>query len=281
MKHITFVFLLITTNAFSQTEQKAPEYGWKNSMVAGLNLTQVSLNNWTQGGQNTIAWTFLLNGKFLYDQADYIWTNNLKLSYGQTKLGSADFEKSDDELFFESIYAHNVGWKVNPYAALTLKTQMSAGYKMIEGKRTKTSDLFDPGYLMQSAGFTYTSGEVFSTRLGIAIKESFTSNFSSYGYADDPKTVEIEKTRVQTGLESASDLKIVLMENVQFKSSLSLFTAFQTIDVWDVRWDNTITAKVNNYVNVSLNALVIHEIAQTRRTQLKETLALGLSYTLF
>jgi hypothetical protein len=48
--------------------------------------------------------------------------------------------------------------------------------------------------------------------------------------------------------------------------------------VWDVRWDNTITAKVNSYVNVSLNALVIHEIAQTRRTQLKETLALGFTY---
>jgi hypothetical protein len=47
------------------------------------------------------------------------------------------------------------------------------------------------------------------------------------------------------------------------------------------RRDNTLTAKVNNYINVNFNFLLIREIGQTRKTQLKEALQLGLTYNLF
>jgi hypothetical protein len=71
------------------------------------------------------------------------------------------------------------------------------------------------------------------------------------------------------------------MENMFLNSSLRLFSRFKSMDVWDVRWDNTLTAKVNNYVNVNFNFLLIHEISQTRKTQLKEALQLGLTYNIF
>ncbi len=274
-------FICATTLASAQTAEKPPETGWKNSMVAGLNINQVRLENWSQGGENSFAWALIGTGKFLYAQTTYSWTNNLKVTYGQTKLGSADFEKTADEFFFESIYSHSIGWKVDPYAAVTVKTQLAPGYKTLDSGRTQTSGFFDPGYLMQSAGFTYAPSESFSTRLGVAVKETFTSKFTQYGYADDPKTPEIEKTRVQTGIESATGVKFTVMENLLFTSQLNLFSAFKTLDVWDVRWDNTLTAKVNTYINASLNVLVVHEIAQTRRTQLKEALALGITYALF
>ncbi|MGE5812503.1 MAG: hypothetical protein ACM339_13430 [Ignavibacteria bacterium] len=47
------------------------------------------------------------------------------------------------------------------------------------------------------------------------------------------------------------------------------------------RRDNTLTAKVNNYINVNFNFLLIREIGQTRKTQLKEALQLVLTYNLF
>lgn len=278
------LFILISFTVLNQLRaQDKGEIptGWSQTLTAGLNITQVSLHNWVQGGESTFAWTFLVNGRFHHKQESFLWSNVLKLTYGQTKLGSADFEKTDDELFYESIYSHNVGWVVNPYGALTVRTQLAPGYKILDSLRTQTSAFFDPGYLMQSAGFTYQPSDHFSTRLGVAVKETFTSQFTLFGYADDPKTTEVEKTRVQTGIESGTSVKYPFMENMLFTSQLNLFSAFDHLDVWDVRWDNTITAKVNQYVNVTLNALVIHEIAQTRKTQVKQTLALGLSYTLF
>jgi hypothetical protein len=51
--------------------------------------------------------------------------------------------------------------------------------------------------------------------------------------------------------------------------------------VWDVRWDNTITAKINDYFNVNVNVLLIYDVDETLRTQLKEALQLGISYSLF
>ncbi len=283
---VVFLGVLLTIgSAFAQDEGKGEfAEGWNNTLVAGFNLTQVSLRDWTQGGENTLAWTFLTNGLFAYKQPDWIWKNTLKIAYGQTKLGDADFEKSEDELFWESLYARNIGWKIDPYVANQLRTQMAPGYKMILNEQTgveekvQTSGLWDPGYLIQSAGFTYAEGDVFFTRLGVAFKETFSSE---YGYADDKDTeTEVETFRFQTGIESATGLKLNVMENVLFTSQLNLFSAFDQLDIWDVRWDNTLTAKVNSYVNVSLNVLMVHDITQTRRTQIKQALALGLQYSL-
>lgn len=279
---LMLVFFLAVP-AVAQEKTELPD-GWNNTLVAGLNLTQVSLHDWTQGGENTLAWTFLTNGLFLYKQPDWIWKNTLKVAYGQTKLGDADFEKSEDELFWESLYSRNIGWKIDPYVANQLRTQLAPGYKMQANEttgleeRVQTSGLWDPGYLIQSAGFTYAEGDVFFTRLGVAFKETFSSE---YGFADDPETPEeIETFRFQTGLESATGLKVNVMENVLYTSQLNMFSAFDQLDVWDVRWDNTLTAKVNTYINVSLNVLMVHDIAQTRRTQIKQALALGLQYSI-
>lgn len=278
------VFAAVPLHAQDEKKDELKD-GWNNTLVVGLNLTQVSLHNWTQGGENTLTWTFLTNGLFLYKQPRWQWKNTLKITYGKTKLGDADFEKSEDELFWESLYSRDIGWKIDPYVANQLRTQFDDGYTMKkdpatgEDVRTLSSGPFDPLYLIQSAGFTYAIEETFFTRLGIAFKETFSA--AKFGFADDPKTDgEVEDFRFQTGIESATGVKVTVMENILYTSQLNLFSAFDQMDVWDVRWDNTLTAKVNSYVNVSLNVLVVHEIAQTRRTQVKQALALGIQYSI-
>jgi hypothetical protein len=280
----TITFVVLTCVSIAQEEEKEVKPGWKNTLVAGLNLTQISLHDWTQGGENTMAWTFLSNGQFNYIQPLWTWKNNLKLMYGQTKLGDADFEKADDELFWESVYSRNIGWPVDPYAANQLRTQIAPGYAMRTNpvtdldERVQTSGFFDPGYLMQSIGFQYGPSDAFFSRLGVAFKETFSA---SYGYADDESTPdEIETFKFETGIESATGVKFAVMENVLFVSQLNLFSSFRTLDIWNVRWDTSINAKVNDYMNATVNVLVVHEPAQTLRTQVKQTLALGLRYTL-
>ena len=49
----------------------------------------------------------------------------------------------------------------------------------------------------------------------------------------------------------------------------------------DARMDNTLTANVSKYVVVILNVQIINDKQVTARTQVKEVLALGLSFTLF
>ena len=146
------------------------------------------------------------------------------------------------------------------------------------GAKTPLSNFFDPGYLTQSAGVGYQPLPEIKTRLGAALREIFTSEFPNY--ADDPATIDTEKTRVDGGLESTTEIEWKLDENILFTSKLELFAAFKTLDEVVVRNDNTIAAKVSKYITVNLNVQLINEKRVSPRTQVKEALAIGLSYTL-
>lgn len=276
-KILIFLILLGTSNIFAQKD--SIKTGWKTSGITGLNLNQVLLENWTQGGQDLISWT--VYGKFSADyiSKNYDVKNNLKLSFGKTKLGKADFITNDNEVFLENILTYKVGWSVQPYASNTFRSVLANGYDYSETPKVKTSKFFDPAYFTQSIGFLYEH-KVFTTRLGLAFHEVITDQFK--GYSDDLDTKnEVESFKFETGLESVTSMKLNIKENLLFESDLRLFTRFDELDVWDVRWDNTATVKISDYFNVNLNIQVIYEKQQSLKTQLKEALQLGITYTLF
>jgi len=65
------------------------------------------------------------------------------------------------------------------------------------------------------------------------------------------------------------------------KTKLSLFGRFEDFAWWDVYWDNTLTAKVNSWLNVNLSVTVVYNRIETVKTQMKEALQIGLTYTIF
>lgn len=75
-----------------------------------------------------------------------------------------------------------------------------------------------------------------------------------------------------------TDAKVTVAENIVWQSKLRLFSRFETIDVWDVRWDNTITASVNSWLNLNFSYILIYEKAQSIKTQTKEALQIGIAY---
>jgi hypothetical protein len=62
--------------------------------------------------------------------------------------------------------------------------------------------------------------------------------------------------------------------------TLELFAPFNSLDEVTVRSDNTISAKVNKYVTVGFNVLLVNDVTASRKTQIKQVLAIGFSYTL-
>jgi hypothetical protein len=251
---------------------------WVPKAVAGLNLSQIALSNWTQGGEDALSWTFLGNGSLYYRSDYWNFKNDLKLAYGRTKLGTESFRTTDNELYLENVISRNIGWAIDPYFSNTTRTPLAAGFNYDTDPPTEIANFFDPGYLTQSLGFTYDKTQGFSTRLGAAVQEVFTNKFNFY--SDDTTTAEIEKIKVETGLESVTTLDYGLMDNVLLKTKLRLFSRFNSLDIWDVRWDNTIAAIVNEYINVSFTFLLVYEEAQVKKRQIKEALQLGLTYNI-
>jgi len=280
----TIASVLLCSALSAQAQQappdtaKKPVYGWKKNMVAGLTLTQVSFKDWQQGGEDALAWTVTLDGKAENDQAKTTWTTSYKFAYGQTKLGDQGIRKTDDKIDLETVLTYKLGSLVNPYAAATLKTQFAKGFDYASDPDTAVSNFFDPAYLTQSAGFGYQPLPQLKTRLGVALREIITSDFNSF--TNNPATEQVEKTKTEGGMESVTNVDWKLAANLLFTAKIELFAAFKNFDEVIVRSDNTLAAKVSKYVTVNLNVQLINEKKVTPRTQVKETIAIGLSYAI-
>ncbi len=273
---LTFVMMLGLNLLAQEPEEKKPEYGWKKEMVGNLNFTQNKFDNWAQGGEDSWSWQLDVNAKFENDQEKYNWSNTGKFSFGQTQIGDADARKAADEIKLESVYTHKMGIHINPYIAVTGKTQISKGYQYTDTSKIAISNLLDPGYFTQSVGIGYKPNEIVKTRFGAALKETIADK---YNFADDPETTEIEKTRTEFGAESVTDLEYKVSENIQFKSKLEMFSNLEALNEVDVNWDNLITARVSEYINVSFNLNMFYDRNISKSRQLKQTLAVGLSYS--
>ncbi len=285
MKNI-FLFLSVFSLALcveAQTQPippPAPEYGWKHTLMTALTINQTAFTDWAQGGVNSLSWGATADGKSIDNMETMQWLNVYHFAFGQTRVGDQGTKKTDDKIELESILTYKTGGYIEPYVAATLKTQFAPGYTYdANNARTQVSNFFDPAYLVQSAGAFYQPTKEVKTRLGLALREVLTSQFT--GYADDPKTTTVEKSSVNVGLESVTNVEFLLDDNVLFTTQLELFSAFKKLDEVIVRTNSSIMAKVGKYITVALNLQLINERQITPRTQVKQTLGMGVSYTIF
>lgn len=278
--HVASLFclslLLLSSPAQSQTNDSL---GWDHDLKAGLNFTQVAFKDWSKGGSNSMAYVAQVLGLSNQDALSTKWSNTYKLVFGQTRLEDVGIRKTDDEINLESLLMWKVGIYVNPYAAVTAKSQFAPGYHYTDTLDTQTSGLFDPLYLTQSVGLGYEPAAWIKTRLGAALRETFTNTFNQY--ADDPATPEIESTKIEGGLESVIELAIPIEESVMFGSKLELFSGFKTMDKVVMNAQASLILKASEWFNATISANAINDWQISPRTQLKEAVSVGISYVLF
>ena len=262
-----------------ETHENNNDKVWMKEFVGTLNLTQSRFDNWKQGGENSLAWQLKLNGRVVNEQKNSNWTNTGKFSIGRTKVGDAESRKSVDVVKLESVFTYKLGGKINPYIAASGETQVTKGYQYTDNTKIAISDVLDPGYFKQSLGANFTPTHDFKTRLGGALKETFTDDFP-IPYADDPLTPEIEKTKVEPGLESVSEFQNKLSENIILTSTMDIFSDLEAFDEADVKWENVFSAKVVKYVVVNLEINLFYDKDLSKKRQVKESLSLGLTYSL-
>jgi hypothetical protein len=254
-----------------------PSSSWTHKLVGAVNVTQVALKDWAQGGEDALAWTLSLDGGSDYTQGKIDWQNSYKFAFGQTKLGDQGIRKTDDKIDLQSTLTYKMGTYVNPFIGATLKSQFAKGYAYGDAGKTPLSQLFDPAYMTQSAGIGYQPITEAKTRLGLALREIITRDFN--GFSDDLATLKIEKSKIDGGLESITEAEWEVVENILLSSKLELFAPFSDLDQTSLRNDSTVSMKVNKYVTVNFNVQIVDDETASAKTQLKEALSVGLSYS--
>jgi hypothetical protein len=275
-------FFAVTAVPAQEKAAAPPDTAWKHSLVSGLNLTQVSYTNWSKGGENSLAYTLSLDGSSKFSSNPSLWENQYRFAYGEARLGKQDMRKTDDIIDLASVYTYLVSEHLNPYASATFKSQFTTGYKYdADGIATPVSAFFDPAYFTEAVGLRYQPLPEVRTRLGAGLREVITDKYSIYNYADDPKTGEIEKTSVNGGIESVTDIEWKAMENVLFTSQIAVFEQFSDMQHPIVNNKNKLTGKINSYFSAIFEFELIYDHVVSPKVQLKEGISLGVSYNLF
>lgn len=256
---------------------EAPKYGWANTLVGALNFTQTSFGNWAEGGTNSSAWQVSGSGTFKRVAKPTTWTSNVKLEYGEVRQEDLETRKALDLIFLESVLDFNTSRYLKPYVAATAKTQFARGYDYKKTPSEAVSDFRDPLLLTQSAGIGYQVKPWLMTRLGGALQETFTDEFRQY--SDDAATLdELEKTKVEGGLESVTTADRWFGERLNVKSRLALFWAFNNSDQVDADWMTDVTLKAWGALGVTLKLQMLYNKDVLDAVQVKQILGVGVSY---
>jgi hypothetical protein len=274
----TIILLLIVASAAlaQQSQPTVPavaDTSWKHTMIVSANVTEIAFTNWVQGGENALAYALFLEGKSAYAKDVLEWVNMYKFGYGQARLASLGIRKTDDKIILESVLTYKIGTLINPFVSASLKTQFTEGVMYdAQGIETPVSNFFDPAYIMQTAGVGYQPIKEVRTRLGLGLREIVTDTYTRY-YTDG------EKVQVDAGLESVTELGWTVMENVILNSKLEVYVPVKQFSQTTIISDNTISAKVNKYLSMNFNVFLINDPKIQAKTQVKQTLALGINFT--
>ena len=276
--------------------------GWKKGGLFSANLAQTSLTNWAAGGQKSFA----INGIFALfanlKQGKSVWDNSLDLGYGIMKQGDAGYRKTDDKIDILSKYGREAFKNVYYAALLNFKTQMTPGWNYDTEPKSKISDLFAPAYLLAAVGLDYKPNAYFSAFIAPLTGKFTFVNDDSLSAAGAFGVTPGEKIKSEIGgyirsIFTKNDFKGEFMKNISFTTKLDLFSNYahnpQNIDV---NWENLIGMKVNKFISVSFNTVLIYdddikvpfdlngnneiEAGESvgSKVQFKEILGVGLSY---
>lgn len=264
------------------------ESAWTHNGLAGVNFSQTSFTNWSQGGENSIAGNAYFNGSLNYKNDNTSWTNDLSANYGLNYTDATNWRKNIDNLNLASKYGRNFTDKLYYAALLDFKTQMGYGYNYTSTGRELISKFLVPAYLNISVGLDYKPNDHISVYYSpVAGKMTLVNDtvFSKRYGVDAGK-----KTRFELGTSFKGAINYSLMDNkVTLKSTLDLFTPYNdTFGNVDVNWDVLLGYNVTSLLTVTFQSTLKYDDdikyidadggVHGARIQFKEILGVGLSY---
>lgn len=283
---------------------------WNSGGTAGLNFSQVYLQNWAAGGQSSISATGMFNWYANYAKENSTWDNTLDLAYGMLWQGDAAGIKTDDKIDFASKYGYKASEHWYYTALANFRTQFAPGFDnplAHDSVRNVISNFMAPAYSLVALGMDYKPSENFTAFISPAtIKMTIVNdqNLADAGaFGVEGATFDDQGTLLTAGKNFRSEFggyvkmmyKTTIAENVALQTKIDLFSNYknnpQNIDV---NWETLITMKINEFLSTTITTQVLYDddidiardpedvaatgIVSGPATQFKEVLAIGLSY---
>ncbi len=254
--------------------------GWQFDWVSDLSGSQASYDNWSQGGVNTISVTAstVFNAKFRKGQFAYALGTNLK--YGKARIEDEGTRKTNDRIAINNKISYlfeDERWSA--FGNINFSTQFDQGYNYSTDPPTVISRFFAPAYFTQIAGISFQPEDYFTAEAGMAMKQTIVSDTDlSTRYGLEPG----ESFRFEPGYSLAMNFEKKIVSNVRLISTVETFTNLQRhVDNTDVHFSNEVVGKINDYLNMSFQFVMVYDSDFSRELQIKQVLSAGFSYSIF
>ena len=287
-KLFLFASALVLTNLSAQevaTDSTVVETP-KNWSIEGQNtlmLNQAAFSNWVGGGANNVGWLVGVNYNFTYQKNKDLWENNIILGYGRNNTQGLGNRKTQDNINISTNYGRAISQSWYVSAGASLLTQFDSGYA--DGNNpsaAKISSFMAPGYLNIGAGFTYKPNEDFTLTLRPAnarmtfVLDKDLQYKGNYGLKNDGDSMLF-----QFGFYADASYKVKLMENIHLTNKAWLFSNYlDHPERIAMGYSGILNLKINKYISSNITLDLVYDHNQIRKTQLKQTLGLGLAYNI-
>ena len=287
-KLFLFASVLVLTNLSAQkvaTDSAVVETP-KNWSIEGQNtlmLNQAAFSNWVGGGANNLGWLVGVNYNFTYQKDKDLWENNIILGYGRNNTQGLGNRKTQDNINISTNYGRAISknWYVS--AGASFISQFDNGYA--DGNNpsaAKISSFMAPGYLNIGAGFTYKPNEDFTLTLRPAnarmtfVLDKDLQYKGNYGLKNNGDSMLF-----QFGFYADASYKVKLMENIHLTNKAWLFSNYlDHPERIAMGYSGILNLKINKYISSNITLDLVYDHNQIRKTQLKQTLGLGLAYNI-
>jgi len=282
--------LVLATFSWPAAAQDDNPAGWKTSLVLDITTTQTAYSDsWVGGESGSLNWVGNLNGTAEKQLSpSFNFKSRLKLSFGQTLIQDTNKvwlkpRKSTDLIDWENVGRLTRNWPVDPFLAFRAESQfLDASF---EAKKR----FFRPIKLTESAGvarkiYAREDKDEIISRFGFALRQIIRNVI-----IDTLALTTTDSTLTDGGIESVTDVKLTLRDNLQYTGKLTLYKALffsgkdkvaGTVyeDYWkaiDISWENIVTASITKIISVNLYTQLLYDKEVSTKGRFKETLGIG------
>lgn len=258
--------------------------GWDYGWVAGLNGSQSSYSNWSQGGSNNISVSgnSNLTAKFRENRFSYSFTFDTR--YGQSKIEGEGTRKTDDLLALRNRFLYDIGDEDSEFSIfgnLNFRTQYDEGYRYgagPDGEDMLISNFLSPAYISENAGLAYSPGDHFSFEAGVGMRQTIVKDeelASQYGLDEGTQF------RNEAGINFGAEYSQEIASNLILDSRVETFTNVnKALSSTDFYISNQVTGKINDLFNASVRVDLVYDDDFSTELQVMQVISVGLSFIL-
>ena len=276
--------ILLAVNSYAQEMPvQDSTKAWSVSGQNMLMLNQSAFSNWVAGGANNLGWQAGINYNLTYEKNKELWENVIILAYGMNNTQGVGSRKTQDVINLSTNYGHRISGNWYASTGIGLISQFAPGYADGNNPEAeKISNFMSPGYVSAGAGFTYRPNDNFTLTLRPAnvrftfVMDEDLQRVGNYGLKNDGDSMLF-----QFGFLGTAQYKVKLMENINLQNNASVFSNYlDHPERLVLSYSGILNMKINRFVSTNITLDLLYDHNQIKKTQLKQTLGIGLAYNI-